>query len=746
MITMTQSVLTENIETLTGNDNYALQTAIENSWSKIAPFWPLKNLIAVNPLAGFENLTFEKALEEAHAYFQPHDIPIEMQSINRESIKWLQAFFDEGQSSIPMPNRQLGLLKSVLSLLPFDKKLHKNDPQKKQWLKKLPHNPKEVISETLFYLGIPFQQYEQFLTLMLTTLPGWASHIQYRTTWADTKDASHPYFVTHKDYLAFRLILTCLIWPKPKELLSWHQNVKNKTNVTNIHNQIAASEADYQKTLIQKLSPLKPSIENTRAKAQLVFCIDVRSEPFRRALETQGEYETYGFAGFFGVPVSIENTVTGESHASCPVLLKPAYNIMEHPNCHHQSCQDKHKKFQLIKKLYQSLKYTFTAPFSLVETLGLASGIWMATRCFFPNLSTALQSSVKKIATSSYTLHPNIQAIPFDQQVAYGEGALKMMGLTENFAPLVVFCGHGSTTQNNAYATALDCGACGGHHGAPNARILAAILNSPNVREAINNKQGIRIPQNTLFLAAEHNTTTDEVEIYIDKTLDSHTTPIASLKKDLKNARNINSLWRSEKMNTRTDFQNAYKLTALRSKDWAQVRPEWGLARNAAFIVAPRSLTKNIDLEGRSFLHSYDWEKDPKGTFLTTILTAPMVVAQWINSQYLFSTLDNVAYGGGSKITKNITGKIGIMQGNASDLMNGLPLQSVFISDNEPYHKPMRLTVVVYAPQTYIDPIIETHQVLQKLFSNGWVHLICYDPTSNEKLILQRDLTWTRLE
>ena len=77
------------------------------------------------------------------------------------------------------------------------------------------------------------------------------------------------------------------------------------------------------------------------------------------------------------------------------------------------------------------------------------------------------------------------------------------------------------------------------------------------------------------------------------------------------------------------------------------------------------------------------------------------------NSQYLFSTLDNVAYGAGSKITKNITGKIGIMQGNASDLMSGLPLQSVYRSDKEAYHETVRLMTIVYAPSGFIDKIIE---------------------------------------
>jgi uncharacterized protein YbcC (UPF0753/DUF2309 family) len=122
------------------------------------------------------------------------------------------------------------------------------------------------------------------------------------------------------------------------------------------------------------------------------------------------------------------------------------------------------------------------------------------------------------------------------------------------------------------------------------------------------------------------------------------------------------------------------------------------------------------------------------------------VVAQWINSQYLFSTLDNVAWGGGSKVTHNVTGKLGVMQGNASDLMHGLPLQSVYAGDNTPYHEPLRLLTVVYAPRDRVHAIIERNLVLQKLFFNGWVNLVVIDPNENRAHLLQRDFTWEKLD
>lgn len=742
-ITKTESVK-QNKKHSTLDDNHSIEVAITKSWSKIAPFWPLKNLIAVNPIAGFEDLAFEDALKQANTYFQQKDIPKEMQNVNRETIKWLQVFFDEGQSTIQMPLRHQGLLKSTLSLLRFDNRLKIKCSQKKNWLEKLLESEKLIV-EALSYLDVPIHEQEQFLTLMLTTLPGWAAYIQYRTKWAETQGAKNPYSVRQDEYLALRLVLTCLIWPEAKKLLLWHKEALKKTDVRKVYRQVSSSESLYQEELLKKLEACNILEKHTIPEAQLVFCIDVRSEPFRRALEAQGNYETYGFAGFFGVPVSIENSITGESYASCPVLLKPVHSIVEQPRCSHQSYIRGYSRLKGIKKLYQSLKYTFTTPFSLVETIGIGSGLWMFLRSLAPKEATAIKSLLKNTVASDYSLIPDIKSIPFEQQVSYGLGALKMMGLTDNFSQLIVFCGHGSSTQNNAYATALDCGACGGHHGAPNARILAMILNSSDVREALK-EQNICIPDNTYFVAAEHNTTTDQVKIYDYNAPNDIKQRIESLKQDLEVARKENSLWRSAELGIKIKPNQAKQHTYVRAQDWAQVRPEWGLARNAAFIVGPRWLTKNINLNGRSFLHSYEWEKDHEGISLATILTAPMVVAQWINAQYFFSTLDNVAFGSGSKVTKNITGKIGVMQGNASDLMHGLPLQSVYKTDLEPYHQPMRLTVIVYAPRSLIDPIIKEQAILQKLFGNGWVHLICYDPKAKQKFRLQRDLTWIAVD
>ncbi|MDP3371271.1 MAG: DUF2309 domain-containing protein [Candidatus Paracaedibacteraceae bacterium] len=717
-------------------------TAISNlaieSFKKISPFWPLKNLIAVNPLQGLEDLPIENALKIGAVYFEQAELPEKMEKVNCETIKWLQVLFDEGQATISMPFKEKGLYTAWRQLSMYDAKLHNNDKYKRNWLKNLPEKAELTISICLLHLGIAKEDHQQFATLMLTTLPGWAAHVKYRTEWS-RGNANHSHPVNQADYLAIRIIITALLWPESKELLVWHESALRKSEVkTSVLEHIQTLENDYHFPLLEKLAR-QPVHDSHVPEAQLVFCIDVRSEPFRRALESTGDYQTFGFAGFFGIPVQITDTVKGESYASCPVLLSPKHEVKESP-CEHKRCEHiskDHERVIEFQRLYQSLKYTFTTPFALVETLGIASGMWMGLRSFSPKLASILKNTITKTISKSYEVAPSLEDITLAEQCSYAQNALTMMGLTHHFATIVVLCGHGSTTQNNAYATALDCGACGGRHGGSNARILAMILNRSEVRRYLK-ENGIDIPKTTRFIAAEHNTTTDEMTIYGHQDCRN----IQKLKENLEKVRITNSSTRLDQMQKGIAETKAASKTRLRSLDWAQVRPEWGLAGNAAFIVGPRDITASLDLEGRCFLHSYDYTNDPEGSYLTTILTAPMVVAQWINTQYLFSTMNNVAYGGGSKITKNITGKMGIMQGNASDLMTGLPLQSVYSSDTEAYHQTMRLMTVVYAPIEMLDSIIQAQPVLQKLFCNGWIKLACIEPDTRKIYLLNRDFTW----
>ncbi len=725
-----------------------LKNQIAKAGYTLSPVWPLQTSIARNPLQGLECLPFEEALFKKQSFSAYRFIKknSSIDPVNQEMIKWCQVFLDEGQSKIGMPEREKGFYHSWSLLAPYDKKL--NPSQKNQWLFSLPTDPVEAITRFIEKLNIEEDEIEQYFTYCLQELPGWAGYVKWLSE-RHSKESNPKNPIDLTDFLAVRLAITCSL----KD-----QNTKNplKSQIdpgkkdTDFFEELQKKEHGYLSALLRSiLSQTHPTTTSeNRRDAQFVFCIDVRSEPLRMRIEKEGNYETLGFAGFFGLPISIDELNTDQVKECCPVLLKPKHHIYQIPQDHELEKLSRHqngkKILDLFSQFYKGLKFNFGTPFALAETLGLWCGFSLAAKTLCPQISSKIKKFVDNQVKPIIATQPKID-IPLSDQITYAESALSIMGLTKNFSPIVVFCGHGSQTENNPYASALDCGACGGNHGGTNGQVLSSILNSKHVRSALKVK-GILIPDDTTFIGAQHNTTTDEVVLYDACIQNSKQKKIvAKLKEDLKRAGLENSKYRCLTLGLNPSKIDVKKHVCKRSLDWAEVRPEWGLARNAAFIIGHRNLTKDLNLEGRCFLHSYNWQEDNEGKCLETILTAPVVVAEWINTQYFFSTIDNTSFGSGSKITHNITGTFSVMQGNGSDLMDGLPFQSVHINDEKAYHDPMRLQVIVYAPISRIEKIIQKHSILQTLFFNKWVILTAIDPLSHRCYRLIKENQWEEI-
>ena len=274
-----------------------------------------------------------------------------------------------------------------------------------------------------------------------------------------------------------------------------------------------------------------------------------------------------------------------------------------------------------------------------------------------------------------------------------------------------------------------------GHPGGANARVLAAICNEADVQAALR-ERGFDVPEDTVFLAGEYNMTTDEIELYDSEVPESHAEDLEQLRSDLATAREGAAAMGA-------DGSTGVSETERRATDWAETRPEWGLAGNAGFVVGPRELTANLALDGRTFLHSYDWSTDPEGTALEGILAGPMVVTQWINTQYYFSTVDNAVCGSGSKVTMNPVGNVGVYQGNGGDLMTGLPGQSLMAAADEPHHQPLRLSTVIHAPLERVTDVLAEHQEVAQLLDNDWLSLTVVDPTQDHSAFeYLSDLEW----
>ncbi|WP_163143308.1 putative inorganic carbon transporter subunit DabA, partial [Arhodomonas sp. KWT] len=333
---------------------------------------------------------------------------------------------------------------------------------------------------------------------------------------------------------------------------------------------------------------------------------------------------------------------------------------------------------------------------------------------------------------------PAIPGLGPEERAETAESILRAMSLTDNFARLVVFVGHGAGVSNNPHAGTLQCGACGGHAGDVNARALAGLLNDPEVRARLAGR-GIPIPADTLFVGALHDTTSDRVTLFDgDAPSSAHRDDVARLAQRFDTA---GELARDERARRLPRARRGSDVAA-RGRNWAELRPEWGLAGCSAFIVAPRHRTRGRDLGGRAFLHSYEWRDDEGFRVLEQILTAPVVVASWINLQYYGSTVAPDTFGGGSKVLHNVTGGIGVVEGNGGALRTGLPWQSVHDGDRSAHH-PLRLTVVIEAPTAAIDGALRRHDDVRAMFDNRWAHLLALDESGQLAWRYHRAGHWT---
>lgn len=747
---------------------------IDAAAETVGAAWPIHSFVAANPLAGLDELPFDHAVAAGEALFgargypdadtfrwalletgridpdilkatlREHDLAVDPAAlldrmaaespprpepptaVDRVLAKWLAAFLDEGHAPVGMPGRADGFYAAWRAVAPHDAAIPALDTP-------LPETPLAAIEGRL--PAVPRDELRPILEHHFAALPGWTAFINRRVgDGHDPWQARHP--IAPADYLAVRLSLCAAfeepvvpadpvdvraLDPDPPLAAAW----------------LAAWERSYRARLLDHVAdPADEATDAGRPAAQLVFCIDTRSEIIRRHVEAAARYETFGYAGFFGIPMRYTGPDDPGPTTACPPIVDPLHHVADA-----NGTTD-----GFLHEHLRGLKSNVAAAFPFVEATGTAYAGALAVRTFRPDLRRLVRALVDRpardepprpvLATGSETPNGQPGGIPLADRIAYAEAAVRMLGIDE-FARLVVFVGHAADCTNNAFAASLDCGACAGNPGGPNARVLAAICNDPAVRAALADR-GHPVPSDTVFLAGEHNTTTDEIRLFDADVPESHRADLERLAVDLDRAGDAAAAERVPALG-----DDGVHGAVRRATDWAEPRPEWGLAGNAGFVVGPRSLTAGENLGGRTFLHAYDWRSDPDGDVLQDVLAGPVAVAGWINAQYYFASVDNDAYGSGSKITQNPVGNVGVHQGNGGDLRAGLPRESVRIDDETPFHPPLRLSVIVHAPVERVAGALGAERSVARPFDGGWMSLTVIDPERGDVSAYEDDGEWT---
>jgi len=788
--TSTQS---ENLE--------AAARSAKNAAQRIAPLWPLRNLVAVNPFVGltdrsfletaalFERITdggmlmpldyyraefakgnilradLEAAIAKADiasiSAMTPDVLIAELETprpvvgplvltlaeqidqtngttweknIDASVANFCAGYYDENQSTWRSPWSSEPLYRAWLSYASLDPELeHLGWVGFRAWVADLPSDPNVAIAQLLDRCGLSPEASEDFLHKLLFSIRGWAGRVQYEVREKMLYGESDQSLI---DLLAIRLaydvaLIECGGYVLPPNVME--EATANPVGLQNLSLFIwqLAHEQSWQRQLFAALGNGVNGGQpvSTRKTTQAVFCIDVRSEVFRRALESRSaEIETIGFPGFFGV--AIEQVPFGKEKGGsrCPALLTPAFRVREGRTV--GAVGDEAKALQRKKVAdrlsgsWSSFKSAAISSLAFVETAGLAYGPCLIGEAFGMESRSEKRLQLGPVLDSNG--HGGCGIAP-EARVATALGALTHMGVKMDFARIVLLCGHGSATRNNPYGSGLDCGACGGHAGDANARVAVAILNDPYVRASLAADHGIEIPSDTWFLAGPHNTTTDAVTLFgLAEVPTTHGADLALLRQQLEEAGTCARQERAAGLGLVASDPTLDRRIRTKSQDWSEVRPEWGLAGNAAFVAAPRARTKHANLGGRVLLHNYDHNADVEKKTLELIMVAPMVVANWINLQYFGSTVNQAAFGSGDKVTHNVVGAMGVCQGNGGDLLPGLPLQSVHDGKNW-VHEPLRLHVVIEAPREAIDTVMANHRQVHDLVVGGWLLLFAIE-------------------
>jgi len=600
-----------------------------------------------------------------------------------------------------------------------------------------PQTASDVVERVVALLDLPAEALETYFHQMLMSLGGWSQYARFKLWQAELAGGTDQ---TITDFLAIRLLWEEALFnlfgddikAEWKAVCAEHATpvVPTRENVVAMVLQ-EASERAAQRDLAALLS--EPGVENPseRPAFQAAFCIDVRSEVFRRALEAvDPSIRTLGFAGFFGVFASHRGFASDVDELRLPVLLNPTVHTCSGNADTAEEDQARRFSARAIRA-WGRFKLAAVSSFAFVE----ATGPIYVGKLIRDGLGLAKNTA------------PNDPAPRFEPEldlptrIASAETVLRAMSLTENFARLILLAGHGANVVNNPHASALACGACGGYSGEVNARALALLLNDPEVRSGVA-ERGIHLPEDTLFVGGLHDTTTDAVTLY------DQDVPVEAHADDLRQAR----AW-LEAAGKRTRAERALRLPraegeqdiSARSVNWAEVRPEWALAGCKAFIAAPRTRSTGKNLEGRAFLHDYDWNQDSGFGVLELIMTAPVVVASWISLQYYGSTVAPQVFGAGNKLLHNVAGGIGVFEGNGGLLRNGLPWQSVH--DGEKFaHEPLRLSVCIEAPREAMTDILKKHANVRALFDNKWLYLFALDEAGRMAWRYDGDLKWLELD
>lgn len=650
-------------------------------------------------------------------------------------------FFDQGISLWKLPFHQKGFLAAIRSLEKNTMSSIFRTPR----ANKLLFSTDLSIEKLLKIIVGDEALYEHYLFDQQFTHPGWSGMVAVIE--AQPQSLLDHRNITLEEVIIFELLLEIdyldsefgHIWaPLSTTLDSWPQALFDEIPTNELDDVLQICQEAYEISFYDEVLRGVQASVATASKAsasedisfQALFCIDDRECSIRRYIEhIDPRCRTYGTPGFFGVEFYYQPQ-DGKFHTKvCPAPVSPQYIIKEIG-----SANTNEKDLHFHKQSHSLVWGWFMS-----QSLGFWSAIKLALNIFKPSLSPAASYSFRHMNHTSELIIENTRqevdenglkiGFTVEEMAVRVEKLLRSIGLVNNFAPIIYAIGHGSTSVNNTHYAGYDCGACSGRPGSVNARVIAFMGNHKGVRKILAEK-GLLIPEKTQFIGALRDTSRDTIVFYdVDTLHDDNKKLHQTNEQNFFTASDYNSKERTrrfESINTHEHPKKTHEAVKLRSVSLFEPRPELNHATNTLCIVGRRHLTKNVFLDRRAFLNSYDYTIDPEGTLLQGILNAAAPVCGGINLEYYFSRVDNQKLGAGTKLSHNVMGLFGVANGIDGDLRTGLPSQMIEV------HDPLRLLMVVEHYPAIVLQTIQANAATYEWFHNQWVNLICIHPETAE--------------
>ncbi|HEX4419110.1 MAG TPA: putative inorganic carbon transporter subunit DabA, partial [Kofleriaceae bacterium] len=252
--------------------------------------------------------------------------------------RFCASYFDDGQAQVSAP-RGKGFYATWRSQADRDHMpaLFMGLDGYRATLDALPLSANEMIDQACTDLGVPAAERERYFAALLLDVNGWASWCAYLRWTARLAGGDDGHI---RELLAIRLAWEWLLLRSSDEAITaeWRFAMTSWAAIDRAAQLARSDDWILQRAVeLAWLSRVRPKLPQgfdatrpAKPRLQAAFCIDVRSEVFRRALEAQGDdIQTFGAAGFFGMPIEYAQLAADDARPQLPGLLAPKYRVVD---------------------------------------------------------------------------------------------------------------------------------------------------------------------------------------------------------------------------------------------------------------------------------------------------------------------------------------------------------------------------------------------------------------------------------